>query len=71
MILSKKAIDWLNENRITRTKIAIALEAHPVTVDRWVSTNNSNLTKYDALNVINEDSGLSFSELLTEDPYTK
>lgn len=69
MILSKKAIEWLTNNRKTRTRIAITLEAHPATVDRWVSQNNKNLTKADALNVIQQDSGMNYGELLiNEEP---
>jgi hypothetical protein len=66
MQLTNKAI-----NKITlqaRNRLAVELKCSVPTVDRWIKKNevNGDLTKTIALQVISEETGLAYSQILED-----
>ena len=67
MKITEEGIKFLNDNRATRTKIAVKMDVHPATVDNWVFQNNVRLTAVDVLVILSEDSGKTIADLITDD----
>lgn len=68
MRISDKAIQELKSNLNLRNRLAYELKKSPRTIDRWIEENvyNNDLTKELAVKIIEEESGLSRSEILEE-----
>lgn len=66
MKLSKKGISALVGNHRLTYLIAAELECHITTIQRWIEREDDNLTKAAVLNIINRETGIPMSELLTE-----
>jgi hypothetical protein len=71
MKLTAKAIKKIGENR-TAAMIALALDLSEDWIKRLAKKNkeNGDLTKAKALQVIREETGLTDSEILEEEPVT-
>jgi hypothetical protein len=67
MKLSKKALSAIN-TRVIRLQIAIALGVTEQTVIRYISANHGNLTKFPAMYVIKNITGLTEDEILEKEP---
>ena len=67
MILTGKALESIKKAS-TRNKLAIALDCTDFTILRYIKSNDDNLTKAAALKVIMQETGLSESEILIEEP---
>lgn len=59
MRLREAALKHLQDTPTTRLKIAIEMEVHPATVDRWVILNHRNLTMAAILKILEQESGLT------------
>lgn len=68
MQLSSKAIDAIKSNTRAKTRLALVNDCSVFTIDRWLSTNNIDLTRAGSLQVIREETGLTDSEVLEETP---
>lgn len=64
MRLTDKAIHEIKANKRLRNRLAFDLDKSAMTILRWVSTNDDNLTKAAALQVIREETGFTDEEIL-------
>ena len=66
MIITDKAINLIRSNTGAKNRLAFELGCSIHTVERWIKDNdrNGDLTKVTAVNVISEETGLSFQEIL-------
>lgn len=69
MQLTKIAADKVKKNRRCINLIALAMDAHSGTVERWLKENESDgdLTKAKVVEIISEEIGLAQEEILTEE----
>lgn len=65
MRLTKNALALINTSK-ARMLIAIALDCSEMSVRRYIDSNDDNLTKAAALQVIREETGLTDQEILEE-----
>lgn len=68
MYLTQLAADVISKNVRCKNRLALELDCSVDTVERWLSENkvNNDLTKVTALKVINEETGLSQNDVLSE-----
>lgn len=67
MKLTQKALDTIREKKLY-PHLSIALQVSFQTIYRYVATNDDNLTKAAALDVIRKDGGLHEEQLLEPFP---
>lgn len=65
MELSTKALEFLRGDKRVRTLLALEMDKHMDTIERWVKNNDPMLTTASALQVIREHSGMQDEDLLT------
>lgn len=68
MQLTEKAAYEVKKNRRCINLIALAMDAHSGTVERWIKENESDgdLTKAKVVEIISEETGLPQEEILTK-----
>lgn len=66
MVLTKKVLEILNDNPKVKTRLAAALDKSIYTIQKYIKDNDDELTKAAALDVIEEVTGMSREEILTE-----
>lgn len=64
MKLTKTALEAVKDSTRCKTRLALALDCSVFTIDRYIGTNSDNLTKAAALEVIQEETGLSDEQIL-------
>lgn len=64
MKLTQKALAEIKQNKRLRNRLALDLDKTAMTIFRWVASNDSNLTRADALQIIREETGLQDHEIL-------
>lgn len=69
MKITQKALSQITDP-ITRAKLAIALRVSDQTIQRYIKSNNDELTKAAALAVIREKTGLCDSDILESEAAT-
>lgn len=69
MKLSNRAIEVIKGNKRLRNRLALDLDKHFSTIDRWIDANepNGDLTTYAALEIIREEGGLLDEEILVRE----
>jgi hypothetical protein len=71
MKLTKKAIDKLKTNKRARARLQLVLDKSEYTINRYIQSNDDELTKVVAMNIIREETGLSDEEILEAEPEVK
>ena len=68
MKISEKAIDKINTGTRCISRLAYIMNRHSTTIERWLKDNEPNglLTTETCLKVIEQETGLSRNEILTE-----
>jgi hypothetical protein len=64
MKLTQKTIDEIRSNKRLRALLALALDKSEFSIHRYLVSNDDNLTKAAALQVIREETGFIDSEIL-------
>jgi hypothetical protein len=65
MKLTEVALTAIDKQAI-KSKLALALECSENTINRYIRTNDDNLTKAAALKVIRQETGLSDEDILED-----
>lgn len=68
MKLTNKATEAIKGSKRLRNRLALDLDKHYQTIDRWIDSNEPNgpLTSYLALEIIRTESGLLDQEILED-----
>lgn len=64
MKLTHKAIEAIRNDKRARARLQLELDKSEYTINRYIETNDDNLTKAAALKVIREETGLTDAQIL-------
>ena len=67
MRIKQQVLSSLESNRGIQLKISLLMECHPVTVERWITSNSRQLLAHDVLTIIEQETGLNRSEIIEDD----
>jgi hypothetical protein len=64
MKLTQLALNEIKSNKRLRNRLALDLDKTSMTIFRWISNNDINLTREEALQIILEETGLQLPQVL-------